>query len=196
MLSQNCENCEGREAWFKAAIAVVCGLCNCYFVYGAQDCLAPAVGEIGKSDRFLSWLVSGFPYNSSCNPLNVTLGMIITIRNPNYGSFQYINSTSYVKFHDTVVAEVPIEAELVPARSQINVNTSADFMVAKLINDPNFLSDVLGGTLNFTSTIALPGKARMLNIIKLKATSYSTCDISVNISSRNVDTNCKSKIKL
>ena len=138
-----------------------------------------------------------FQFSLSPNlTINVTLGMIITIRNPNYGSFQYINSTSYVKFHDTVVAEVPIEAELVPARSQINVNTSADFMVAKLINDPNFLSDVLGGTLNFTSTIALPGKARMLNIIKLKATSYSTCDISVNISSRNVDTNCKSKIKL
>ncbi|KAH1218774.1 Late embryogenesis abundant protein [Glycine max] len=108
-------------------------------------------------------------FQSSFSPnltLNVTLGMIITIRNPNYGSFQYINSTSYVKFHDTVVAEVPIEAELVPARSQINVNTSADFMVAKLINDPNFLSDVLGGTLNFTSTIALPGKARTTFVLE------------------------------
>ncbi|RDX83458.1 hypothetical protein CR513_35618, partial [Mucuna pruriens] len=110
--------------------------------------------------------------------INVSLGMLITIENPNYGSFEYTNSTSYVNFHDTVVAEVPIGAELVPARSQINVTTSADFMVAKLINDPNFWSDVLLGTLNFTSTTALSGKARMLKIIKLKATAYSSCDIS------------------
>ncbi|KAL2331826.1 hypothetical protein Fmac_019407 [Flemingia macrophylla] len=91
--------------------------------------------------------------------LNVSVGMLITIENPNYGSFEYTNSTGYVNFHDTVIAEVPIEADLVPARSQINVSTSADFMVAKLINDPNFWSDVMDGTLIFTSTATLPGKA-------------------------------------
>nr|KYP58745.1 hypothetical protein KK1_014166 [Cajanus cajan] len=122
--------------------------------------------------------------------------MVITIQNPNYGSFEFTNSTGYVNFHDTVIAEVPIDAELVPARSQINVSTSADFMVAKLVNDPSFWSDVVHGTLIFTSTATLPGKARMFNIIKLKATAYSLCDISFNISSKDVDTNCISKVKL
>ncbi|KAK7324787.1 hypothetical protein VNO77_28631 [Canavalia gladiata] len=128
--------------------------------------------------------------------LNVSLGMLITIGNPNYGSFEYKNSTGYIKFHDTVVAQVPMEAELVPARSTINVNTSADFMVGKMINDPNFWTDVLTGTLNMTSTSTLPGEARMLKIIKFKATAYSSCDISFNITSKHVDTKCISKFKL
>lgn len=127
---------------------------------------------------------------------NVSLGMLITIENPNYENFEYPNATGYVKFLDTVVGQVPIVGELVPPRSQINVNTSANFMVAKLINDPNFLSDFLSGIVNFTSTASLPGKAHMLKIIKFKATVYSSCDISLNITSRNVDSKCISKIKL
>ncbi|KAK7272298.1 hypothetical protein RJT34_28804 [Clitoria ternatea] len=128
--------------------------------------------------------------------MNVTIGMFITIGNPNYESFKYSNSTGYINFYDTVVAEVPIEAALVPARGKINVNTYADFMVEKLISNPNFWPDILGGTLNLTSTAELPGKARMLKIIRLKATAYSLCDISLNISSKHVDTKCISKIKL
>ncbi|KAL5132146.1 hypothetical protein HKD37_12G034872 [Glycine soja] len=104
---------------------------------------------------------------------NVSLGMLITIENPNYENFEYPNATGYVKFLDTVVGQVPIVGELVPPRSQINVNTSANFMVSKLINDPNFLSDFLSGIVNFTSTASLPGKAHMLKIIKFKATVYS-----------------------
>ncbi|XP_027343346.1 uncharacterized protein LOC113855914 [Abrus precatorius] len=128
--------------------------------------------------------------------MNVSLGMMITIENPNYGSFEYTNSTGYINFHDTVVACVPMEAALVPARSVINVNTTADFMVGKLVLDPNFWPDAFTGTLNFTSTATLHGKARVLKIIKLKATAYSSCDISLHISSRVVDTKCISKIKL
>lgn len=127
---------------------------------------------------------------------NVSLGMLITIENSNYENFEYPNATGYIKFHDTVVGQVPIVGELVPPRSQINVNTSANFMVSKLINDPNFLSDFLSGIVNFTSTASLPGKAHMLKIIKFKATVYSSCDISLNITSRNVDSKCISKIKL
>ncbi|KAL2981440.1 hypothetical protein AAZX31_13G289900 [Glycine max] len=127
---------------------------------------------------------------------NVSLGMVITIENPNYGSFEFTNSIGYINFHDTVVGEVPIGAELVPAHGQINVNTWANFMVAKLISVPKFWSDVLSGTLNFTSTSSLPGIARMFKIFKLKATAYSSCNISLRIVPRNVDTKCISKIKL
>ncbi|KAK7324786.1 hypothetical protein VNO77_28630 [Canavalia gladiata] len=127
---------------------------------------------------------------------NVTLGMLITVGNPNYASFEYKNSITYVSFRDTVVADVPIQGEFVPARGAINVTTSADLMVGKLILDPKFWSDILGGYLNLTSTATLPGVAHVLNFIKLKATAYSSCTISLEIRTKNISSNCISKIKL
>lgn len=149
-------------------------------------------------------VISVYPFglesfdNFSMSPeLNVTIGMLVTMENPNYGSFKFINSTSYVKFEDTVVAEVPMESEFVPARSTINVTTHADFMVKKLIYNPKFFSDILlSGTLNMTSTAALPGKVTMLKIIKFKATAYSSCDIYFHVISMRADTKCTTKIKL
>lgn len=129
--------------------------------------------------------------------MNVTLGMVITIGNPNYGSFKYQNSTSYITYNDTIVGSVPIESKLVPARSEINVTTYANFMVGKLIQNPNFWSDIVHG-MEFTlqSTTELPGKAIVLKYIKLKAMAYSSCHISVNITSNDVGSNCISRIKL
>ncbi|KAI4305122.1 hypothetical protein L6164_028508 [Bauhinia variegata] len=128
--------------------------------------------------------------------INVTLDMDITVQNPNYASFRCHNSTGYVNYHDIVVAEVPMKAQLIPARSKINLTTSADFMVGKLIEDPNFWLDFANGTLNFTSMATLPGKMTMLKIIKFKGTVNNWCDISVNISSKAVESKCLSKIKL
>ncbi|WVZ00531.1 hypothetical protein V8G54_026600 [Vigna mungo] len=127
---------------------------------------------------------------------NVSLGMVITMENPNYGSFEYPKATGYVNFDDSIVGEVPIEGELVPARDQIAVNTWANFMVEKLVTDTKFWTDVLTGSLNFTSTATLPGKVHMFKIFKLKATVYTTCDFSINITSRNLDNKCISRIKL
>ena len=128
----------------------------------------------------------------------VPLGLVITIVNPNHGSFKYINSTGYLIYHDTIVAEVPLVTKFVPARSTINVSTFAGVMTRQLESDPKFWSDIEVGTLNFTSKATLPGKVTMLKIFKLKATVYITCDISfkLNISSMDADSSCISKIKL
>ena len=137
--------------------------------------------------------------NISLSPglaLNVSLSTLITIVNPNYGGFRYINSTGYVNYDGNVVAEIPLVTNFVPARSKINVNTAADFMVQKLINDPKFWVDVASGTLNLTSSATMPGKASILKAIKLKAMAYSWCNFSFNIISKHVDSKCVSKIKL
>lgn len=132
----------------------------------------------------------------SLNATNVTLNVAITIVNRNYGSFRYENSTGYVNYGDVVLAEVPMETENIPARSTVNVTTTADFMVGKLITDPKFLIDVADGSFDLTSMATLPGKVTMLKIFKMKATVHNTCDMSVNVTSRAFDTKCRSKIKM
>ncbi|BFG26153.1 hypothetical protein CerSpe_124270 [Prunus speciosa] len=128
--------------------------------------------------------------------LNVTLGMLITIENRNYGSFKYKNSTAYVHYRNSVVAEVPIEGELVPARGKINMTTSVDLKGETIISNPNFMADVTSGSLNMTSTASLHGKVSLLKIFKFPATAFSTCDISFFILTKSIDSKCTSKIKL
>ncbi|XP_027348223.1 uncharacterized protein LOC113859717 [Abrus precatorius] len=132
----------------------------------------------------------------SPNSTNAPLGMVITIVNPNYGSFSYSNSTGYVKYRDTIIAEVPLVSNSVPARSTVNVSTSAGVMTGKLLGNVDFLSDIEDMVFNLTSMATLPGKASVLNIFKLKATVYISCDMSFNISAIEADSSCTSKIDL
>ncbi|XVF43399.1 hypothetical protein PTKIN_Ptkin02bG0037000 [Pterospermum kingtungense] len=128
--------------------------------------------------------------------MNATIGMVVAINNPNYGRFKFKNTTSFVNYRGDVVAEVPIEQSLVPAHGKVNISTSADFMVDRLISNPSFWSDVLAGSVNFTTDATVHGKVTLLNILKLHASVPSTCDISVFIKSQSVKSTCKTKIKL
>ncbi|XP_058217541.1 uncharacterized protein LOC131328642 [Rhododendron vialii] len=87
--------------------------------------------------------------------LNVTIGLVVTINNRNYGSFKYQNSTSYIDYHGTNIAEVLIEGGTVPARRKYNLSTYANVAAGKLITDSHFLSDLIAGSFNLTSTATL-----------------------------------------
>ncbi|KAK7263536.1 hypothetical protein RJT34_31128 [Clitoria ternatea] len=130
--------------------------------------------------------------SAAISPLNV----MITIVNPNYGNFKYKNSTGYINYNGSIIAEVPIVTSSVPARSIANVSASAGFMTQKLSADNNFLEDIEDGAFNLTANATLPGKVSMLKIFKLKAKVYISCDIVFNITSVEVDSTCISKIKL
>ncbi|MFS7987768.1 putative Late embryogenesis abundant protein, LEA_2 subgroup [Helianthus anomalus] len=126
---------------------------------------------------------------------NFTLGITVGIDNPNYGGFKYENSTSYVTYHGDVVAVAPVMADTIPARGQHNVGTTVLVIIKSLVTNPNFSKDMGTDTLNFTSTTTLKGKATALKIFKKKATTYSSCDISLHVLERNVTSVCKSKVK-
>ncbi|KAK7404917.1 hypothetical protein VNO78_05968 [Psophocarpus tetragonolobus] len=130
------------------------------------------------------------------NSTTAPLDMVVTIVNPNYGSFKQVNSGAHLKYRDTIIAEVPLEARLFPARTTTNVSTSADITTEKLIADPNFWSDVEGGVFNLTAEAVLDGKVTMIKIFKLKAKIYIHCGISFNITAVDASSSCISKIKL
>ncbi|KAH7533042.1 hypothetical protein FEM48_Zijuj04G0088000 [Ziziphus jujuba var. spinosa] len=132
----------------------------------------------------------------SITEVNITIEMVITIDNPNYVSFKYKNSTAYVTYHETVVAEVPIVEQLVPAHANLSITTSADFMMSKLILNPYFFNDFASGCLNFNSTAILHGEASLLKIFKLHFKASSWCGILFFVNSKHVESNCKNKLKL
>ncbi|EXB60465.1 hypothetical protein L484_014918 [Morus notabilis] len=115
----------------------------------------------------------------------------------NIGSFKFSNATAYVNYHGDVVAEVPIGQNLVPARGKLNITSSTDLMVGRIVANLIFFDDVGKGSLNLTATAALHGKVSLLfEFVKLRATTFSTCDISFLVASMNVKSMCMSKIKL
>lgn len=128
--------------------------------------------------------------------LNVSLGILIIVSNPNYGSFAYQETTSHVKYHGNVVAEAEIEDGTIPAHRKHNISTIANIFADKLISDGNFLGDYINGVLNFTASTTLHGKVNLLKFFKMKATSYSTCEISVFVQSKTIDSHCKSRVKI
>lgn len=133
-----------------------------------------------------------FSPNSTSTPLD----LVITIVNPNYGSFKYIDSKGYLKYRDNIIAEAPLVTRSVPARSTTNVSTTAGIITRKLMDDPKFFSDIEGGVFNLTAKATLPGKVTMIKILRLKAKVYISCDISLNITALDTASNCVSKIKL
>ncbi|XWS64100.1 hypothetical protein CRYUN_Cryun06bG0157900 [Craigia yunnanensis] len=128
--------------------------------------------------------------------VNATVGMVVAINNPNYGSFKFKNTTAFVNYRGGIVAEVQIEQSLVPAHGKPNISTSADFMVDRLISNPLFWGDVLAGSVNLTTEATVHGKVTVLNILKLHASVLSRCDISILIHSQSVESTCTTKLKL
>lgn len=127
--------------------------------------------------------------------LNVSLGIVVRVDNRNYGSFKYQNSTAYISYRGTVVAEAPIENDTIPARKKHDISTTMVINGEKLASNPSLAVDVLSGRLNFTSATTLHGKATVLKLLKVKATSYSTCDISLVLLAQNITTVCDTKVK-
>ncbi|KAK7257528.1 hypothetical protein RIF29_31565 [Crotalaria pallida] len=130
------------------------------------------------------------------NSTSESLGLVITVVNKNYGSFKSRNSIGYLNYRHIVVAKVPIETKVIPARSKMNVSTSAGIMTNKFMSDPMFWSDIEAGALNLTASVTLPGKVSMIKILKLKAMVNISCNIYFNLSAVKADSICISKIKM
>lgn len=150
-----------------------------------------------KQPKITTQQVTLDDFNLLFNPfsLNVTLGLVVTVDNRNYGSFKYDNTTAYVTYHDTAAAEAPIEEDTIPARAKHDVSTEVVVNVNSLVFNPNFAADFAAGCLNFTSTSTFHGKAKVLRFLKIKTSVYSTCDISVYTKTQNSSSVCTSKLK-
>lgn len=126
----------------------------------------------------------------------MAVDMVVAIKNPNYGSFKYDNTTSFLHYRGNVIAEFPIQQKLVPARGTLNFSTTGNIMVEKLLTDPNFWNDLFSGSLNFTSKATFDGKICVVKIIKFHGMAFSTCDIFYLHPSRIIKSMCTTKIKL
>ncbi|KEH29660.1 uncharacterized protein [Medicago truncatula] len=126
----------------------------------------------------------------------VPLHLVITIFNPNYGTYKTKNTTGYLSFQDTLVAIAPIGPNKLPSHRTTNVTATAGLMNEKLISNDKFLVDVAHGSFNLTAKATLRGKVHISKVFKVKATVTINCDIFFNITSFYTDSYCITKIKV
>lgn len=94
------------------------------------------------------------------------------------------------------MAEAPIEGYKVPARRKHNISKYVEIIADKFGSDLNFVLDFGTGVLNFTSGTTLHGKASLFNLFKTKATSsFTTCDISIYVKAKRLDSVCESRFR-
>ncbi|KAF5174855.1 Late embryogenesis abundant protein [Thalictrum thalictroides] len=128
--------------------------------------------------------------------LNISLGLVITIKNRNYGSFAYKGTTTYINYRGGLVAEAPITGDKIQSRGKLNVTTSVEIIADRLITNPNFWMDLNAGSFNFSSSTTLKGRVNVFNIIKADATAQSMCHITVYIKAGFANSTCYSKLKM
>ncbi|XP_047306340.1 uncharacterized protein LOC124909735 [Impatiens glandulifera] len=126
--------------------------------------------------------------------VNLTLLGKLLVNNPNYGSFKYENSTTFVSYRGDVVAQGLILEDTIPARGSLPVDTTILVLANSMVSNPLFLFDFVAGSFNFTTSTTLKGHAIVLQLLKIKATTYTTCDISVFFITQNAISHCSSKI--
>lgn len=122
---------------------------------------------------------------------NVTLLADVSVKNPNYNSFKYGNTTTRIYYGGVVVGEGQIPQGLAKARRTLRMNVTVDLIPEKFLTVPSLGSDILSGSLNMSSHTRIYGKIKLLKILKKSVVVKMNCSIAYNISSQAVQEKCR-----
>lgn len=129
--------------------------------------------------------------------LNVTLGVDISVKNPNKVGFKYSDSNAQLNYRGQQVGEVPISAGEITAGETKGLNLTLTIMADRFLSNSQVYSDVTSGTLPLNTFLKISGKVNILGFIKVHVVSSTSCDFAVNLSNRTVgNQECQYKTKL
>ncbi|KAL5571500.1 hypothetical protein UlMin_021097 [Ulmus minor] len=128
---------------------------------------------------------------------NMSLTADVSVKNPNVASFKYTNTTTTLFYHGVVVGEARGPPGRARPRRTSRMNITVDIMTDRLMSSPSITADFGSGLLSMTSYSRIPGRVKILNIIKRHVVVKMNCTMTVNISSQAIkDQKCKRKVQL
>lgn len=122
---------------------------------------------------------------------NVALLADVSVKNPNYNSFKYGNTTTSIYYGGVVVGEGHIPQGQAKARRTLRMNVTVDLNPEKFLTVPSLRSDILSRSLNMSSYTRIDGKIKLLKIFKKSVVLKMNCSIIYNISSQAVQQECR-----
>ncbi|KAI3719492.1 hypothetical protein L6452_20392 [Arctium lappa] len=121
----------------------------------------------------------------------------ISVKNPNFASFRYKNTTTNLYYHGTVIGVARGPPGRSKARRTTRMNITMDIMVDSILGNPNLQSDLGRGLLTMSSYTRVGGRVKILTLINKYVTVRMNCTMKVNITSREIeDQRCRRKVKL
>lgn len=126
---------------------------------------------------------------------NMSLTANVSVKNPNVAAFKYSNTTTALFYHGTVVGEArgpPGQAK--PWRT-MQMNITIDIITDRVMSTPNLQADLSSGVLRMSSYSRVPGRVKILDIIKKHVVVKMNCTLTLNISSQAIkEQKCKRKV--
>lgn len=127
---------------------------------------------------------------------NMTLNAGVSVKNPNYASFKYQNTTTTLFYRGTVIGEARGPPGRAKARRTMSMNITVDVITDRVVSQPDLGSDMNSGLLTVSSYTVVGGRVKML-MIKKHVTVRMNCSITINITSQAIqEQKCKRKVKL
>lgn len=128
---------------------------------------------------------------------NMTIRADVSVKNPNYASFRYSNTTTTISYRDTVVGEARGPPGKSKARRTMRMNITIDIIADKIVSHPGLQDDISTGLLTMNSFTSVGGRVKLLNMIKKHVVVKMNCSITVNITSQAIqEQKCTKKVKL
>ncbi|KAK4415893.1 hypothetical protein Salat_2696700 [Sesamum alatum] len=127
---------------------------------------------------------------------NMTLNAHVSVKNPNYASFKYQNTTTALYYRGTVIGEARVPPGRARARRTMRMNVTVDVMTDRILSQPHLSSDINSGLVAISSYTRVGGRVKMF-IIKKHVTVTMNCTITINATSQAIHQHkCKLKVKL
>ncbi|KAL3829697.1 hypothetical protein ACJIZ3_018499 [Penstemon smallii] len=127
---------------------------------------------------------------------NMTLNADVSVKNPNYASFKYQNTTTVLYYRGVVIGEARGPAGRARARRTMRMNVTVDVITDRILSQPDLGSDVNSGLLSMSTFTRVGGRVKML-IVNRHVTVTMNCSMTVNITSQGIQhQKCKRTVKL
>ncbi|TMW83329.1 hypothetical protein EJD97_002073 [Solanum chilense] len=124
-----------------------------------------------------------FDYTATENAsFNITMNAELSVKNDNFGPYNYKNSTIYFYYNDVSIGEAFIYKDKAGFKSTKKFNVIVNFSSkeSKLRNDFN------SGTLILTSKSKLEGKVKLIFFMKKKKSTEMNCSIIIGLAGKAV----------
>lgn len=127
---------------------------------------------------------------------NMSLTADVSVKNPNYASFRYPETTSALFYRGTEIGAARGPAGRARARRTMRMNVTVEVIADRVLAQPDLGADINSGLLTLGSYTEVRGKVKIL-MVKKHVRVRMNCTLTVNVTSQAIqDQKCKRKVKL
>ncbi|XP_030549661.1 late embryogenesis abundant protein At1g64065-like [Rhodamnia argentea] len=172
--------------YFLAVVVVLAAIALVF----SMIVLRPANPEFALRDVSVKFL--NYTSDDQAPWLSARLAVRATLKNPNFGPFEFKSSNLTVSYYGTVVGEKALGDGTVWSRETRHVDVTVAVGPSRVAYLKNLSSDMGGKVLELTSYAKLSGRVHLIKIVKRRLTSVLNCTMSVGLSNRRVqDLKCR-----